>query len=183
MAPLRPSGIALLVVAAALPWLGGCAGQNSLLSSRTTVGSLRSRVSHLQYENEQLQKQVADLGSEKHRLEDELVQEEARSGDLAARLDDARHALRGRGDGTVSSEDSELSETPQRALPAGRSTRKKRKAPFAQIPSRSEPFGPGDEPNDSAKGDDDPGPQTWRGDEGRWVPIARMPAAPPARVR
>ncbi|MDR3632708.1 MAG: cell division protein ZapB [Isosphaeraceae bacterium] len=168
----------LVVAVASIPCLGGCAGQSSFLNSGTATGSLRTSVSHLQYENEQLKRQVADLKSETRNLEDQIVQEEARNGDLTARLDDARHALRGNGaDASASSLDPEPVDPPQRTLPAGRSTKKKRKPPFAQIPGRVDEPPPSDvegAPVKDLRGDAS-SPQTWRGDGSGWLPVARSP--------
>jgi hypothetical protein len=172
------------VALAGVPLCGGCAGQSRLLGSRTTVGSLRTSVSHLQHENDQLRRQVADLKSETRTLEDQLVQEEARNGDLAARLDDARHALRGHAaDGSSSSLDPEPDDPPQRTRPAGRTTRKPRKPPFARIP------GPG--PVEQPPPDDTPGApvKDLRSDAGAlrgtggWLPIARGSTMPFSVVR
>ena len=173
----------ILALASVPSFVAGCAGQSSLLSSRTSVGSLRTSVSHLQHENEQLKRQVADLKAETHNLDDQLVQEEARNGDLAARLDDARHALRGHGaDGATSALEAD---PPQRTLPAGRSTKKKRKPPYAQIPGAAD-----DTPADDANGipvkdlrGDASGPPSRGGDNHGWLPVARGPMSPLAVVR
>ncbi len=161
----------VFMTASSLALFSGCVGQNSLLTSRTTVGSLRTSVSHLSYENEQLRRQMADLKAENRGLEDRLVQEEAHNGDLAARLDDARHALRSQGLDDFSGSGSESSSTP-RTTPA-RST-KKRKVPYAQIPGGIE-AAPADD-------SDAPGPQSRRDDD-YWVPVARVPSLSTDRVR
>jgi len=187
MTPRRTTPtVVLLLAAASLPCLGGCSGPNSLLASPTTVGSLRTSVSHLQHQNEQLKRQVADLKADTHNLEDQLVQEEARNGDLAARLDDARHALRGRGGDTSSSSvDHGPVDPPQRTLPAGQSSRKKRKAPFAQIPGPVDAPTPGEQEGAPVKDlrQDKFGPQSSRSQGSGWLPVARGPMTPFAQVR
>ena len=175
----------VLTAAGSLPLLGGCVGQNSLLTSRTTVGSLRTSVSHLGYENEQLRRQVADLKTENRGLEDRLVQEEAHNGDLAARLDDARQALRGQGlDESTSAVDPNPSGSASRALPAGRSTKKKRKLPYAEIPGQVDTLPPTDDNGMPVRVPraGDPGPQSHNEDD-HWLPVARVPLLPPSQVR
>jgi hypothetical protein len=183
----RTTRLVFALALAGVPWVGGCAGQSSLLSSRTNVGGLRTSVAHLQHENEQLRRQVADLKSETRNLEDQLVQEEARNGDLTARLDDARHALRSHGtDDATSSLEAGPADPPQRTLPAGRSTKKRRKAPFAQIPGRVEEPPPADDMQGARVKDlrsDATGPQTWRGGSRGWLPVAHGPAGADTTVR
>ena len=58
---------------------------------------MKTTISHLQFENEQLKTEVAKLKEESRSFEDRLVQEQVHNGDLAARLDDARNLLRDRG--------------------------------------------------------------------------------------
>lgn len=93
MSSVRPTWL----VAGLLVTLTGCAQSGSLLSQRTTVGSLKTSVSHLEYENQQLRREVASLKGENREFENRLVQEEAINGDLTARLDDARSLLAQRG--------------------------------------------------------------------------------------
>jgi hypothetical protein len=104
---------------------------------------MKSSLSHLQFENEQLKTEVAKLKEENRSIEDRLVQEQLHTGDLAARLDNARNLLKDRGfdsdtrlgsrSGSATSDAEDDSPRP-RALPAGRSTRKPRKPPAASIP-------------------------------------------------
>ena len=75
----------------------GCSGQSSFLTGGPTVGQLKTSLSHLEYENEQLKKRTAKLERENRSMEDRLVQEQMENGDLTARLDDARNLLRDRG--------------------------------------------------------------------------------------
>ena len=123
----------------------GCSGQSSFLTGGRTVGRLKTSLSHLEYENEQLKKRTAKLERENRSMEDRLVQEQIDNGDLAARLDDARNLLRDRGvepdvkvgsrrprdggDGRSADDDGPAG----RALPTGRAARQRRKPPFAQI--------------------------------------------------
>lgn len=61
------------------------------------MGQLKTSLSHLEYENQQLKKSTAKLERENRSMEDRLVQEQLATGDLTARLDDARNLLRERG--------------------------------------------------------------------------------------
>jgi hypothetical protein len=170
-----------VAVLAAVGLLSGCAGTGPLLPSRTTLGSLKTSVSHLEYENDQLRSQVAKLESEKRDVEDRLVQEEWANGDLSKRLDDARQVLSQRGlDDSLLSGGSRADSggaDSARTLPAGQSNRKRRKAPFAQIPGRIE-NAPSSEPvDDSFVNPKQPigdglGPQGSLDSE-RWLPIAQ----------
>ncbi len=132
------AGLTILAMAVA-----GCSGQKPFQNSSSA--SMKTTLSHLQFENEQLRTEVAKLKEENRSIEDRLVQEQLHTGDLAARLDNARNLLRDRGiDGETrlgsrseaSDPDDDLSRP--RALPAGRSTRKPRKPPTASIPSEQE---------------------------------------------
>ncbi len=75
----------------------GCSGQSTFLTGGPTVGQLKTSLSHLEYENEQLKKRTAKLEQENRSMENRLVQEQINNGDLTARLDDARNLLRDRG--------------------------------------------------------------------------------------
>ena len=61
------------------------------------MGQLKTSLSHLEYENEQLKRRTAKLEQENRSMENRLVQEQIDNGDLTARLDDARNLLRDRG--------------------------------------------------------------------------------------
>jgi hypothetical protein len=122
--------------------LAGCAERGQLLSGGSSA-QMKSSLSHVQFENEQLKTEVAKLKEENRSIEDRLVQEQLHTGDLAARLDNARNLLRDRGldsDTRLGARsrsegadtDDELARP--RALPAGRGTRKPRKPPAAAIP-------------------------------------------------
>jgi hypothetical protein len=168
----------------------GCAQPSPLLSRYTTVGTLKTSLSHLEFENQQLQSKVASLESENRDIENRLVQEEAINGDLSARLDDARNVMAGHGyewgssnEGTGPGREGSSSRT----LPAGRSNRKPRKPPFARIPGRVDSAPPTDSADDefsrpSLPSTDAFGPQSLR-DDGQWLPIARGQAAPGTKVR
>ncbi len=126
----------------------GCSGQNTFLTGGPTVGQLKTSLSHLEFENEQLKRQVAKLDQESRGLEDRLVQEQVDNGDLAARLDDARNLLRDRGidadtrlgshrtEGKSQDYSADDQNDGVRTLPAAQSSRKRRKPPFARIPGR-----------------------------------------------
>ncbi len=126
----------------------GCSGQNTFLTGGPSVGQLKTSLSHLEYENDQLKRQVAKLEQDSRGLEDRLVQEQVDNGDLAARLDDARNLLRDRGIDADTRLGSHRTEGESRGysggdedggvhtLPAAQSSRKRRKPPFARIPGR-----------------------------------------------
>jgi hypothetical protein len=114
------------------------------LTGGPTVGQLKTSLSHLELENEQLKHSVARLKQENRSIEDRLVQEQIDNGDLAARLDDARNLLSDRGldpelrvgsrrgsDGLGGSPADDLSKP--RTLRAGQRARPRRKPPFARI--------------------------------------------------
>ena len=77
--------------------LSGCSQSRPMLSQRTSVGSLKTGLSQLEFQNQQLRQQVANLKADNRRIEDQLVQEETANGELSARLDDARNLLGRRG--------------------------------------------------------------------------------------
>ena len=63
---------------AATSLLAGCAQPGPILSRFTTIGTLKTSLSHLEFENQQLRSKVATLESENREIENRLVQEEAR---------------------------------------------------------------------------------------------------------
>lgn len=146
-----PAAAALAVlIAVGLTLLPGCSGRTSFLSGGPTVGQLKTSVAHLEYENAQMKRDVAKLRRENRQMEEQLVQQEQDNGELTARLDDARNLLRQRGleddqvtasRGEGSRESSEGSEG-TRTIPAGQSTRKRRKLPVARIPGQFTPADP-----------------------------------------
>lgn len=112
----------------------GCSGRGTYITGGPSSGQLKTSLSRLEYENDQLKTEVARLKQENRSIEDRLVQERIHSGDLAARLDDARNIIRDRGyDFDDEASDSPLSR-PQ-TLPAGRATPPRRRPPTARIPS------------------------------------------------
>ncbi len=126
-----------------LLFVSGCAGKDSVLIGGPSSSQMKTSLSHLQFENEQLKTEVAKLKEESRFMEDRLVQEQIHTGDLTARLDDARNILRDRGldggtmlgarsqSGKKTAPDDDIAQP--RTLPAGRRTRKPRKPPAASI--------------------------------------------------
>ena len=173
----------------------GCAQSgNSFLARRTTVGSLKTGLSHLEFENNQLKSKVAELKSINRDAEDRLVQEESANGELKARLDNARTLLSQRGQldgGTATVSNSSIDPVPAespKTLRAGRSSKPKRKPPFARIGGIIEPL-PDDEQDapldlpttNKRRGDSDD--QSRSGDITKWLPISRGVMEPSTRVR
>jgi len=174
----------VLVFLGATSLLVGCAQPGPILSGRTTFGTLKTSLSHLEFENQQLRTKVSQLQSENREIENRLVQEESVNGDLSARLDNARNLLSDRGydlgGSTASSGRTPRNEAPgdestSRTLPAGRSNRKARKPPFARIPGRSDSSRPADDTSirPTIPGAGAFGPQSWQDDNAPWLPIAR----------
>jgi hypothetical protein len=182
--------IALVLGAAGLA--SGCAQTGTTFPRRTSMGTLKTSLSHLEFENEQLHKEVAKLRTNNREIEDRLVQEESDNGDLKARLDDARHLLSQKGYdvGTESARQGDPADAPT-TLPAGQSSRKRRKAPFTQIPGRIEMVPPSDPADDDAFAPPKPAPKDAFGPQGRhadtevWLPIAQGTSVPttPSKVR
>lgn len=175
-----------LLAGTGLVLVSGCAqtGSNFTLPRRTSMGTLKTSLSHLEYENQQLRREVAQLKTDARDIEDRLVQEEAENGELKATLNDARHLLSQRGfdfDGQPSSTTGRNAYPEERetTIPAGQSTRKRRKPPFTQIPGRIEAI-PRAEPADENEhvidpdaGRNDPfGPQSRLDEPDLWLPIA-----------
>src|SRR3954452_817405 len=131
--------IALVLAASGL--LAGCSQMGTTFPRRTTVGTLKSSVSQLEFENDKLRREVAQLKTDSRDIEDRLVQEETENGTLKAKLDDARHLLSQRGYDFGGEQPSALGRGGDRSdspntVPAGQSTRKRRKPPFTRIPGR-----------------------------------------------
>jgi hypothetical protein len=143
IAPMRLRRAMTLLVAMGAGAMAGCAGERTVLTGGPTVGQLKTSLSHIEFENEQLKKSVAKLERESRSMEDRLVQEQIHNGDLAARLDDARNLLRDRGvdaDVRVGSRrqaddagGSPSDLTDSKARTVGQPARPRRKPPFAQI--------------------------------------------------
>ena len=177
------------VLLAATSALAGCAQPGPIFSRYTTVGTLKTSLSHLEFENQQLRSKVATLESENRDIENRLVQEEAVNGDLSARLDDARDVLTQHGSNWGGSAGGpNQGGSPARTLPAGRSNRTPRKPPYARIPGRVDPGTPADDNNDefnrsTLPSADTLGPQSMREDDNQWLPIARGTSASATKVR
>jgi hypothetical protein len=190
----------LVLLCAALCSGGGCSGQSSFLTGGPTVGQLKTSLSHLEYENEQLRKTTAKLERENRSMEDRLVQEQLENGDVTARLDDARNLLRQRGidddvrlgshrggDGQGASSN-ERDGAGQSSFTDGSRSRR-RKTPFAQISGGSDSVAPidvGDPPpaQDSSErartksrrsvraSEDDPDRHSYQRAPRSWLPVA-----------
>jgi len=162
----------------------GCAGtgSSSLLSPPATVSSLKTNLSHMEYENRQLKSQLSKLDADNREIENELVQEKSANGELSARLDDARTLLSQRG----LNGDNGLDSGTGKMLPAGQSNKKRRKPPFAQIPGRIDPV-PADEDGDQTSSDtksrDSLGTQSRNGGTLQWFPVADGSSDPVAPRR
>lgn len=176
----RARSAALALTLALFALAGGCAQPGPLARRRATFGSLKASVAQLETENEQYRRQVADLQSEKRRLEDRVVEEDSNNGELTARLNDALNVIRHQGLETTPTL-AAPSPDPDRASPRRTSPAKRPRnhpAPFTQIPGLARPV-----PEDSSEpeiGDD----QTSRDDtddrrsderqaRARWLPVAR----------
>ena len=177
-----------------LLWAGCAQSGNSILSRRTSLGSLKTGLSHLEFENNQLKSKMAELKSINRDVEDRLVQEESANGELKARLDNARSLISDRGQFNSRSEkitDSSIDPAPvepPKTLRTGRPSKSKRKPPFARIGGLIEPL-PADEegaplnlptaPNRRLDSDD----QSRAGDPTKWLPISRGVMEPSTRTR
>ena len=158
--------------------VAGCESGAPLLSRQTTLGTLKTSVSQLEYRNEQLQKQVAELKSENRHFEDRLVQEQTENDDLATRLDNLKGQV-GQRDGAENirtgsrtpTEDNSVDDLPP---PKSRRSSGRRKPPAASIPGRIEPAR---ESDDVGLSDDPPPRRRVASDrptrEDRWLPVAR----------
>jgi outer membrane murein-binding lipoprotein Lpp len=183
MTTVRGGKLAIILACSSL--LAGCADMDPMLARRTTVGSLKASVSQLEYDKDQLSKEVRELKAENRRVTNRLTQEEAANGELSARLDDARVLLRGQGydtDGLASPTRPAGSVDEPSTAPSQRNPRRGHKPPFAQIPGRIDPA----PSSDADEQDTDPfaapttggqrdfGPQSRLEDPSRWHRVARM---------
>lgn len=164
----------------------GCAGTGSnssgLLSRPAMVSSLKTSLSNMEYENRQLKNQVAKLDADNREIENELLQEKSANGDLSARLDDARSLLSQRGLGDAES----LELGTARTHPAGQSSKKPRKPPFARIPGRIDPVTPDENESSSSSSvrpGEDLGTSSFHAGPLQWYPIADGSKEPPAAPR
>ncbi|WP_165072514.1 hypothetical protein [Paludisphaera rhizosphaerae] len=166
----------------AVALLAGCSGRGTYITGGPSQGQLKSSLSHLEYENDQLKTQVARLKEENRTFEERLVQEQLHNGEITAKLDNARNLLR---DGGNPDSDLDAPLAGARTLPAGRSSSTRRKAPAAQISQVKEsdeipPIRIDDAPRGSRSSstrsktarpqDDSLG---FNEDDLRWTPIAR----------
>ena len=185
-----------LLGSAALGALPGCTQPGPIASRRNTVGALKASVSQLEYANDNLKKQVADLKAEKTRVANDLDDEAVRNGELSARLDDAKTALRRQGGGSSvasldpggspssSAKASRAAATagdddipsPRRSSSSVRPSKSARKPPTTQIPriESAADADPGALELPPAE-KFDPGPQASRAADDRWLPVARGP--------
>src|SRR5262245_606340 len=177
--------LALLLAGSAV--LSGCSEMGTTIPRRTTVGTLRSSLSHLEFENEQLRREVAQLKTDARDVEDRLVQEESENGTLKAKLDDARHLLSQRGYDFGGEPSSSLSRGDSAStIPAGQSSRKRRKPPFTRIPGRIEPVDPSDDEHTlmpKSRDGDDVSSRNLFGEPERWLPIAQGTSASPSKKK
>ncbi len=197
-----------VIAGAGLMASAGCSGQSSFLAGPTR-GQMKASLAHLEYENSQIKRDLAKLRRENREMEDRLVQQEQDNGELTARLDDARNLLRDRGlepsDRAMAEREPSSDETSRpRTIPAGRSSRKGRRQPFARIPGQFAPapadrepaddeqsLGPPqpasnpDDPADSSRlhFDDQAEAHTSYNAPLRWSPVAVSPGSTSSRVR
>ena len=184
------SAACALLVASFVP---GCAQPGPFTSRGPLVSGLKASVSQLESEKEELRKELADSKAENHRISDRLLEEEARTGDLTARLDGAKNILRGQGLDAQSASApvrDELDPDPIRpdlasVSPAGRPQPKPRKAPFAEIRNGSYPDADAPDPDDSASNSSNEAlnPRSIRDEDPRWLPVARGLSEPRTAVR
>jgi hypothetical protein len=173
--------------------LAGCSGRGTYITGGPSTGQLKSSLSHLEYENDQLKTQVARLKEESRQFEDKLVQERLHSDLLVTKLDNARNLLRDQGYDSGSDADLDAPLSRPRTLPAGRTTPPKRKSPAAQISRASDldeippiRIDSGSRPRSSARpsGSRPSSPRNeddtlgFNTDDMRWVPIARGDDSP-----
>ncbi len=192
MGPRRRSlpgaGVALAALILAMA-LGGCAQSGGgrrpglgLSGGRPMVGTLRTSLSRLEAENDQLRRDLADGESDRRRLANRVDQLSTRNEELAARLNDARGMLGQRDDDLDGP--STASAAPRR--PTTPAARPSRKAPFTQIPNRIDvepPPSPDDDPLEQGlfappsrsrnRLDPDAQSQAPRRSRLPWLPVAR----------
>lgn len=197
-----------MLAAAGLAASVGCSGQSSFLAGPTR-GQMKASLAHLEYENSQIKRDLAKLRRDNREMEDRLVQQEQDNGELTARLDDARNLLRDRGleppdRAMAGRERSTDGAGGPRTIPAGRSSRKGRRQPFARIPGQFAPAPAEEEPADEDQSlgppqpasnpstesdstrlhfDDEAEPHTSYNAPQRWSPVAVSPGSTASRVR
>ncbi|GIW88612.1 MAG: hypothetical protein KatS3mg108_2936 [Isosphaeraceae bacterium] len=195
----QPATATLGLLGLALTLASGCSQPNVFSRQNAQVAALRENVNQLEIEKDRLERQLADLTAENRQLEDRLVREEARSAQLARRLEDARRHGSSRladdpEDPTTARRDGAFAPDGASAQPSGPSRR--RRLPVAQIPGEIEPW------TDSRPADDfaprgrftpledepaeadlfpsslDLGARSDDPDRGRWLPVAGRPGSP-----
>lgn len=185
----RAPGPARVLVLLAAVLLTGCSGRGTYITGGPSTGQLKSSLSHLEFENDQLKTQVARLKEESRAFEDRLVQERLHSDTLVTKLDNARNLLRDRGYDTGADSDLDAPLSRPRTLPAGRTTPPRRKSPAAQISkaseldeippiriddgSRERPAAGTGRSRPASTRNADPDSLGMNADDLRWVPIAR----------
>jgi hypothetical protein len=210
--PRAARAILILTIGAGQISLSGCSGRSSFLTGGPTMGQMKTSLAHLEYENAQMKRDLAKLRRENRQIEDRLVQQEQDNGELTARLDDARNLLRERGlepdERTAAGRDGSPADAEAigraRTLPAGQSSRKRRKPPVARIPGQFSPAAPDRDPDDEdgtlgppqaapnpaagadqtgLRSDDELDHHTGYTGPMRWAPIAGRAGATASRVR
>lgn len=181
--PPRPGWLAAIVPTLGLACAAGmigCSSGGGLLQRGPTVGSLKTVVSRLEFENEKLRREVADSRAEGQRVLDQLAQLEAANTDLTSRLSQFQSDL---------GDDPALAGNGVRARPAGSTNSSTHKPPFARIPGQGraipslDELPPDDPPPTRRRTTRSGSPETsYRSlDDQRWLPIAREPR--PIQVR
>lgn len=171
------TGRTLLIVALA-GLAAGCEGGGPLTSRHIMMGSLKTSVSQLEYQNDELQRQVAALKAENRRFEDRLVQERAENEALANQLDGAKGRL-GENTGDIRtgsrSRSSSVDDADEPPPSQVRRSKSRRQPPAVAIPGRIEPsrVDPGDDDVSSVLPPAKSRLASRRTIDDRWLPVAR----------
>ncbi|MFO0961132.1 MAG: hypothetical protein U0800_27445 [Isosphaeraceae bacterium] len=175
--PLGPRWLAAIAPTLGLACavgLAGCSSGGGLMQRGPSVGSLKTAVSRLEFENEKLRREVADARADNQRIADQLAQVDAANTDLTARL--------GQFQGGSPGDDPAVADGAVRARPAGGSGSGSggRKPPVARIPGQGQAIPslddiPVDDQPPRRKSTRSSSPDTgYRSeDDQRWLPIAR----------
>ncbi len=86
--------ILIVFLPAVLALCSGCARSGNFLASKPFQGSLKENLSRLDYQNQQLRRELASARNEKELLAKNLESAEIRNMDLATRLDNYRNIVR-----------------------------------------------------------------------------------------
>ena len=154
-------------------WLApGCANPGPIAARQNTIGSLKTSVSQLEYDNINLRKQLADLRTETTRAENKLVQAED---EIQRRESSVAAISRSSSYSTPSSTIYDSDDIPPPVQSPVHRSRGGRKPPAAQLPRIIDrPADPGAGQIIHDQGTYDPGPQASRWvDDSRWLPVAR----------